>query len=219
MTWHTMVYHSATLNELILLLYCVYINSEMVKNDVSDLQHISWHTLAIPFPAPAELLPAATTDECGVGKQNQSNHHTQHCRNTDVYIYEHRRHTKKNILQMVSPSLSRAGTPKGKPATIPPGLPSTDACFFLLEVKWEGDWRDLLFVPCSMIRCEHLEQNDWYELQTKQCISITWTKHCQCEHITFSIVPNNLYNASKLDNSNTNNQHSLLKQHMNKLCI
>lgn len=97
MTWHTMVYHSATLNELILLLYCVYINSEMVKNDVSDLQHISWHTLAIPFPAPAELLPAATTDECGVGKQNQSNHHTQHCRNTDVYIYEHRRHFENHF--------------------------------------------------------------------------------------------------------------------------
>lgn len=160
--WHTTVYHSVLLNELILLLYRV-LNSEMVKNDVSDLQHIGWHTLVIPFPAPAELLPAATTDECGVGKQNQikSPHSTlQEYRHTYLWAQT----TLKTIFQMVSPSLSRAGTPKGKPATIPPGLPSTDVCFFLLAVKWEGDWRDLLLVPCSMIRCEHLEQNDWYEL-------------------------------------------------------
>lgn len=67
MTHHGLPF--SNMNALMLLLSCV-LNAEMVKNDVSDLQHISWHTLAIPFPATAELLPAATTDECGVGKQS-----------------------------------------------------------------------------------------------------------------------------------------------------
>lgn len=169
--------------------WTVSLISEMVKNNVSDLQHIDCHTSEIPFPAPAELLPAATTDECGVtvGKQNR----IKSLQSTLQQYWRTYTNDTKNLqlcisseTQLHSPSLSRAGPPKAKPAPIPPGLLSTDVLFFLLAVKWEGDWRDLLFVPCSIIKCEHLEQNGyWYELLQANALN-----KALCFHNTTSAV-------------------------------
>lgn len=165
MTWHTIVYHSATLNEHILLLHCV-LNWDGKEWCVWSTAHKLAH-VGNTFPCSRRAASCCYNRWVWSRETEPNQITTLNTAGILTYIFMSTDDTLKTILQMVSPSLSRAGTPKGKPATIPPGLPSTDACFFLLEVKWEGDWRDLLFVPCSMIRCEHLEQNDWYELQTK----------------------------------------------------